>query len=200
MFAADEIAHRATPLSEEDKFRFFSHASFVGTWMPERGAFLLRLIDRGVPLTIFGPRWEKAPEFPLLKDHVRLGSLSSEEYVKAIQCTSIAIGLLSKGNQDLHTTRSIEIPAIGTLLCAERTAEHLAMYSEGEEAVFWDDADECASTCLDLLADQERLRRISKAGNARALRNGHFNENLIASVLRQIGDIVVSSNISRTVC
>ncbi|MCK1616111.1 glycosyltransferase family 1 protein [Bradyrhizobium sp. 159] len=191
MFAADEIAHRSVDLSAAEKAKFTSQVSFIGTWMPERGPFLRHLIDRGVPLTIFGPRWDKAPEFSALKQHVRLGALSPEDYVKAVQCTSIAIGLLSKGNEDLHTTRSIEIPAIGTLFCAERTSEHIEMYTEGEEAIFWNSVEECANKCLGLLEDPPRIARISRAGHARALQNGYFNENLVNSVLRHVTCLAV---------
>ena len=103
--------------------------------MPERGPFLLRLVERGVPLRIYGARWNLAPEYERLRACVASGNLVGDDYVKAIRGAEIAIGLLSKGNEDLHTTRSLEIPAIGTLFCAERTSEHLAMYEDGEEAV-----------------------------------------------------------------
>lgn len=186
MFAADELVHRPTEMSAEDRARFVSDVSFVGTWMPERGPFLSRLVERGVPLTIFGGRWDRSPEYKALKSAVKSEALSPADYVKAIQCTSIAIGLLSKGNQDLHTTRSVEIPAIGTLLCAERTSEHLEMYEADREAVFWADADECADRCLDLLQDSARIAAISAAGHLRAKRNGYFNEQLFRSVWQQL--------------
>src|SRR5208282_6242884 len=109
-----------------------------------------------------------------------------EEYVRAIQCAKICLGLLSKGNRDLHTTRSLEIPAIGSLLLAERTVEHEMLYREDEEAVFWSDADECAEKCFALLADEARIRRIAAAGHARALANGHFNEKVVSMVLNAL--------------
>ncbi|WP_198031822.1 glycosyltransferase [Bradyrhizobium sp. Ec3.3] len=188
MFAADEVVHRARTISEVDENTFKSRVSFIGTWMPERGAFLESLIDMGVPLTIFGPRWERAPEYRRLTSHIRLGELSpDDDYVKAIQCSSIAIGLLSKGNEDLHTTRSLEIPSIGTVLCAQRTSEHLIMYEEDREALFFDDAKECARKCMDLLSDPSRLAQTARAGHLRALRNGYFNENLFLNVVTQLG-------------
>ncbi len=120
--AADEAAHRPIDLNDADRARYESKVAFVGTWMPERGPFLKRLVERGVPLRIYGGRWNKAPEYETLKPHIVLGNLEGEEYVKAIRGSSIAIGLLSKGNEDLYTTRSLEIPATGTLYCAERQA------------------------------------------------------------------------------
>jgi spore maturation protein CgeB len=91
--------------------------------------------------------------------------------------------MLSIGNRDLHTHRSVEIPSLGSVLCAERTTEHLQLYSEGAEAVFWNDADECAKICAALLKDDERRKQIAELGHARCLANGHFTEPLLAKVI-----------------
>ncbi len=183
MFSADERVHRPVDLSPEDQVTFGSEVAFVGTWMPERGPFMKRLVDRGVPLRIFGPRWTKAAEYPSLAPVVVSRSLGDEDYVKAVSGAKIGVGLLSKGNEDLHTTRSLEIPAIGTLLCAPRTTDHERLYEDAAEAVFFDDADGCADLCLGLLADPARRLAIAAAGHRRAMRNGHFNEALCGQIL-----------------
>jgi spore maturation protein CgeB len=190
---ADENVHRAVALTPDDRKKFSSDVVFVGTWMAERGPILLRLVERGVPLRIFGERWNKAPEYERLRAHIVLGNLEGEAYAKAISGAKIALGLLSKGYGDLHTTRSVEIPAIGTLLCAERTSEHLAMYTDGEEAVFWDDPDDCADKCLALLADPERIKTIAAAGLARVHKNGDFNEILLPRIINQAMKLAASS-------
>jgi len=156
---------------------------FLGTWFPERGPFLLKLMDLGVPVSIRGTNWHKAPEWPRLQAAFRGGALLGDEYAKAIQCAKVNIGLLSKGNRDLHTTRSLEIPALGGLLCAERTSEHLDMYVEREEALFWNDAEECAAACRWALGHEEERRRIAAAGRARNVANGIRNENVIGEIL-----------------
>ncbi len=93
------------------------------------------------------------------------------------------MGLLSKANRDLSTTRSFEIPYLGGLLCAQRTAEHTSLFSEDQEAIFWSDPDECAFKCMDLLEDETRRRRIAIAGRARTLQNGMANERVLAQIL-----------------
>ena len=178
--SADEVVHRRRPWSAEDEGRFSSQVAFVGTWMPERGRFVQQLLRAGVPLKIFGANWRKAPEFQDIAPALVLDRfLGDEDYVRAIQYSRIALGLLSVGNRDLHTGRSIEIPVIGALFCAERTEEHQAMYVEGEEAVFWADVDECARCCLALLADPARIDRIARAGHRRSVASGQFNEPLM---------------------
>ena len=182
--SADEQFHRPRSLTTAEINRFGSEVAFIGTWMPERGPFLAALIKKGVPLSIWGDRWSKAKEWPILRPNWRGPTLDSDtNYAASIMASRICIGLLSKGNRDLHTQRSLEIPALGGLLCAERTSEHLALYKDGEEAVFWDDADECAAMCLALLADEPKRQRIAAAGHDRALRNGWFNERVVTSVL-----------------
>ncbi len=142
-----------------------------------------RAVTARVPLTIRGANWQKAREWAILKPFFKGGQLKGDNYALALQCAKVNLGLLSKGNRDLHTTRSLEIPALGALLCAERTDEHLAMYREGEEALFWDSADECAKVCLDVLRDEERRKRIAAAGLARSIANGNHNENAMNAII-----------------
>jgi spore maturation protein CgeB len=187
--AADEIAHAPRDVSQAMRARYASEVAFVGTWMPERGPFIAELAARKVPLSIWGDRWHKAPEWSHLREYWRgPGIYADEEYRASIQASKICLGLVSQVTGDLHTTRSIEIPAIGRLLCARRTPEHLQMYDEGKEAVFWTTAAECADQCHALLANDRVRTDIAYAGHERCLRNGYFNEPMLASILHRVLD------------
>lgn len=181
---ADEIAHRPRTLTQEDYIRWGSDVLFIGTWMPERGAFMAALIEAGIPLTIYGDRWHKAKEWSIIRQAWKGKPLyEADDYAKTIQTAKISLGLLSKGNRDLHTTRSLEIPALGGLLCAERTEEHLQLYKEGEEAVFWSDVKECIEICKQLLHDLERCKQIAQKGRMRLLENNNLNEALLSKII-----------------
>lgn len=183
--SADEIEHAPRALTQQDRDLWSSEVLFLGTWFPERGPFLVELVTRGVPLTIRGANWHKAPEWPTLRSYWKGGPLAGDDYAKAIQCAKVNLGLLSKGNRDLHTTRSLEIPALGGLLCGERTTEHMAMYEDGKEALFWSTAEECAATCRKVLADEPLRRHIAAAGHARSMRNGNSNENVMRTIIER---------------
>lgn len=181
--SADEVTHAPRPLSDEDKKMWDADVLFIGTWMPERGPFLLKLVELGVPLSIRGARWDKAPEWEQLRPFWRGGHIEGDDYAKAIQCAKINLGLLSKGNRDLHTTRSLEIPALGGLLCAERTSEHLSLYDEGKEALYWSSAQECANVCMKAVQHPESLDAIKVAGLIRYKTNRLTNEHTINQII-----------------
>lgn len=182
--SADEKAHYPRALTYEDYIQWASEILFIGTWMPERGPFMAALIQAGLPLTIYGDHWQKAKEWPILRKAWKGNGLyKDEDYAKAIQTAKISLGLLSKGNRDLHTTRSLEIPSLGGLFCAERTSEHLKLYQESEEAVFWFDEIECIKLCKMLLSDEEKRKKIAAKGRVRCIQNNNFNEALMSKII-----------------
>ena len=176
-------------ITPQDRQRRSHEVLFIGTWMPERGQFLQKLVEAGVPLTIYGNDWQKAPEWPTLQSVWQGLAIYGDDYIKALQLAKVSLGLLSKGNRDLHTTRTFEIPYCGGLLCAERTSEHLILYQEDVEAVFWSDVNECIKKCKNLLDDDKLRADIAEKGRIRCLRNGIFNERN----LKQMLDAVYSS-------
>ena len=182
--SADEVAHSRRVLSLADHQTWDSEVTFIGTWMPERGPFMAKLIQLGVPLSVYGDRWEKAAEWKIIRTVWRGPALHNEDdYAKAIQCAKICLGLVSVGNRDLSTTRSFEVAHLGGLLCAQRTEEHRELYKEDEEAVFWDTPEECAQKCLLLLNDHDRRKEIAECGRLRCLQNGTTNERVMDAVI-----------------
>ncbi len=188
--SSDEVAHAPREITADERAKWGSEVVFVGTALDDRAKFMTTLLSLGVPLSIFGNMWDRRKEWPLLEPAWKgPGTTRDDEYSAAILASKIPLGLLSARNRDLHTTRSLEIPAMGALFCAERTSEHLYLYEEDEEAIFWSTAEECAQKCNDLLKDDERRSRIAAAGHQRALANGHTNEKTIAKLMRiALGD------------
>jgi spore maturation protein CgeB len=179
--SADDVFFKSLLLSTNDRIRWSSEICFVGTWIPERGQFIVNLLKRGIPISIWGDRWNKSREWREIRHVWRGLGVYNQNYIKIIQCSMICLGLLSTG--DLHTGRSIEIPAVGGLLCGERTKEHQQMYEEGTEAVFWKDVDECANICLELLKSPKRCKEIALRGHERCKKNNYFHEPTLSRII-----------------
>ena len=194
----DEIMHAPFSKPADIPDGFHSEVAFIGTWMRGEGRdqFVLDLLRRGIPVSIWGQRWQKSPLWEQLKDCHRGGNVSGRDYVAAIQGAKVCLGMLSRGNRDLHTTRSMEIPYAGGVLCAERTSEHLELYREGVEAVFWSSVDECARQCSRLLADVEWRESVRLAGMARIRASHRGHEDVCHSLVETaLGERAVPSAI-----
>lgn len=184
----DEVAHAPLAPYESVADRLKSEVCFVGTMIPGEGRdeFLLELSGRGVPVSIWGNRWQRSRHWRRLQDLWRGPAVFGRDYVHVVAGAKVALGLLSKGNRDEHTTRSMEIPFAGGLLCAQRTAEHLELFADEHQAVFWSDAKECAAACQELLANGARRESIRRAGMARVREMGVGSESLGSAVLRRL--------------
>lgn len=176
----DEIAHRPLDPTRPVDPIYDNDIAFIGRRIKgeDRDLFLRDLIKLGIKPAIWGDNWQSSPVWSTLQPYWRGASLSGQNYVDAMRGAKMCLGMLSKGNRDEHTTRSMEIPAAGGLLFAERTTEHEQLYREGEEAVFWSTTEECATRCKALLADSAFRESVRQGGQRRVLINKVGNEDL----------------------
>jgi spore maturation protein CgeB len=183
--AFDPQTHRPMALSDADRQRYDADLSFIGGYEEDRARQMLWLGQQGLSIKIWGYQWERLPaSAPGLT--VRNELLRSAEYAKAICGTRINLGFLRKVNRDLQTTRSMEIPACGAFMLAERTDEHLRLFEEGKEAEFFSTREELLQKCRYYLEHPEERARIAQAGLERCKRDGYSN----AERLRQVIDHV----------
>lgn len=180
----DEIVHHPLALSEEDKRKFGCDVGFVGTFENDRARSMLFLAVRGVRVVVWGNGWHAwrgRHENLVIKDRPVYG----EDYVKTINATKINLGFLRKMNRDEVTSRSMEIPACGAFMIAERTARHREFFEEGKEAVFFGSDEELLALVRHYLADESARRRIAAAGRARCLASGYDMATQLRSVIER---------------
>lgn len=193
----DEVQHQVDQPDRPVPERMRSDVVFIGGCHKNEGRdrMMFDLIEAGINAAIWGDGWQRSPLWPQLAPHWRGPSLAGQDYVDALRGAKLCLGMVSKANRDLHTTRTMEIPAAGGLLCAQRTPDHLALYREGQEAVFWSSVQECIARCRELVADAERRERIRQAGQARLRANQVGNEDLIRAVLARLGKALPSRQV-----
>jgi len=143
---------------------------FVGTAMDHRVKFLENLVmKRGLPIDLHGGRWHRS-RIP----RERLSpAIYGADYAAAIRDHKISLGFVSSSNHDEYTMRSLEIPAAGGFLLAERTPFHQKLFREGVEAEFFSSVDECAEKIHYYLGHDEERKRIAENGSRRCREGGY---------------------------
>lgn len=186
--------HRPLP---SDDLQWACAVGFLGGWEPRR-EYLLRAVAEGVDgLKIWGGYWDFLMDgrwslrralvlrqlagndaFRLRKDPVlasvwRGREVYGDDYARALTGSQIGLGLLRRVCPDQHTTRTFEIPACGSMLLADRTDEHQALFEEGREAEFFSSTEELISKARFYLENTAAREALSRAGRARCERSGY---------------------------
>ncbi len=166
-----------------------SDVCFIGHCQSHYAQLLEKVAAMPLKLKIWGPGWTRfAKRHGWAKDCVQSDGLWGDDYPRALRSTKIALGLLSKRIPETTTTRTFEIPATGTFMLAERTDDHLALFKDGLEAVFFDDASEMIDNIQIYLADDAARQAIAAAGRARCLSSGYSAENQLRQVFDRLPD------------
>ena len=180
----EKNVHKKHILTKHEKSIFKNDVIFIGTWSPQKGIFMKKLIQLGLNIKIYGGLWDKDPNFTFLKSRVILGHVFNPNYSKLIQNAKIAICLFAEGNLDTITARSIEIPAIGTLMLSFKTKAMKNVFIENKEAVFFKTARECYAKSQFYLKNIGIAKKIAKKGNIKITKNLKLsNDQLIKKLI-----------------
>ena len=172
--------HRPVPVDAAVLGEYGADVGFVGSFEPERARDILAAAKAGLNVRVVG-RWPASFLDPTLL-HTPRGAYGAD-YARAICSFKIALGFLRKNNRDQHTSRSIEIPACGVFMLAERSAEHQSLLAEGREAEFLSSAEELIDKARFYLAHDRERERIAAAGRERCLVSGYSNQQRMAQIL-----------------
>ena len=162
-------------LTAKEKVLYSSEVSFVGTPEKDRAESIAFLIENGIDVKIWGHlrHWKKLKCFNKLKSHFTDSFLVWEDYAKALNGTKIGLCFLKRISRDEHTFRSIEIPASESFMIAERTRDHMELFEEDKEAVFFSDNKELLEKVRYYLANSEKREAIATAGRQRFLTSNY---------------------------
>jgi hypothetical protein len=155
-----------------------SDVAFVGHYEPDERLSLLEAVARlDVKFKLFGSTWYLAekklePQSPL-RPFFPVKPLFRADYRKAISGTKIALSFLSKLNGDTYTRRTFEIPAVGTFMLSEHSADLEGLFEEGKEAEFFRSKRELLDKVLYYARHADEREEIARRGYERLLRDGH---------------------------
>jgi spore maturation protein CgeB len=180
--AYDPSTHRPMVPSAQQRAELGGIVGFIGTWEAQRSASICQLAAAGVPVRVWGNGWHKChfrSDFLRLENRPLLG----DDYALALCSFDLNLCFLRKSNRDLQTTRSMEIPACGGFMLAERTDEHLALFEEGKEAEYFASDTELIGKAKYYIAHLAERRAIAEAGRLRCLHSGYSNQDRMLQML-----------------
>ena len=162
--------------------------SFVGHYENYRGEIIKKLIENGIEVHVAGFKWKhffkKYQHYSNLYYHGE--GVFGEDYAKFISSSYLSLGLVSKWIPELHTTRTMEIPACGTLLVTELNSETIHLY-EKNEAVFFEDIVELTQKIISLLKDKCVIEEHIIKANKRLATSQYDYESIVYDILYKIG-------------
>ena len=147
------------------------------------------MVEQGIPVKVWGDRWDEFQRKTRGEFTVAGPSRYGDDYVKTICSFDINLCFLRKLNRDYQTQRSVEIPACGAFMLAERTAEHLALFEEGKEAEFFSSNEELLRKARYYLEHPVERRAIAQAGRERCLSNGYSYHERLKTMLDRVESI-----------
>jgi spore maturation protein CgeB len=173
--------------------------TFVGQRYGNRPAYLRRLVEAGVDVRAFGPRWdEQARRATSPAEHELArragGPLSDDELVVMYSRSRVSLGfsavarLPKDGSPPIKQVRlrDFEAPMSGAFYLVERFDELADFFEPGREVVFFEDEDDLADKAQFYLRHEAERRRIRDAGLRRA-RAEHTWHKRFESAFRTMG-------------
>ena len=180
----DPATHRPVKLNEAERKTLGGPIGFIGTYESARFQAMQFLSENGLSVKIYGSGWQKVE--PVKGFSIMNRDVVGVEYGKAICSFDINLCFLRKMNFDLQTQRSVEIPACGAFMLAERTPEHLGLFREGKEAEFFGNPEELLDKCRYYLKHSSLRRKIALAGRRRCLKSGYSYSKRLNEALEKI--------------
>ena len=163
-------------------------AVLIGLNEPDRENCVETLLEAGVPVAVGGKRWESfidrhrnTPGFRFLGPAV-----FGEDYANALSEARIGLGLLTKRFSELHTTRTFEIPACGTVLATPQNIETEAFF-DAKDVIFFKDHQQLAKQVLALMSSDDLAMKFCKNGQQAVRNHGYSNHDVLAHILEHVG-------------
>lgn len=176
----DPKLHR--PVNSRQKYS--CDVSFIGTFEKDRAEKCLYLAENGIHVRVWGNGWDS---YKGKNENLQIESkpLYNEDFVTALRSSKINLCFLRKINRDLQTSRSVEIPACGAFMLAERTDEHLTLFQEDKEAAFFDqdNPEELLEKVKYYLAHDHKRKNVAEKGRDRCLNSGYSHDEELKRML-----------------
>ncbi len=157
---------------------------FLGNPDAIRVATIQSVVNRGIPVDLFGHEWEKTT----LNGHplVQIGSpIYGAGFWKILRKYRVQLNIFRRHNDGSHNMRTFEIPAVGGVQLAPFSSEQEVFFKTGEEIFYYNNPEELEQRLRSLLAiSPEATEVIRAAARTRSLESGYSYKDRAGDVLK----------------
>lgn len=179
----DPTIHRPVSLSPTEQQNLGADITFVGTFEAPRAASMLALAEAGFHVRVWGNGWGRLMgHHPGLRIENR--PVYDTDYAKVVAASKISLGFLRKGNRDLQTCRTVEIPACGGFMLHEYSDEAAALAEPDREAGYFSDDRDLLVQCRRWLDDDDARQQVAINAAHAMLERGHSHDARLRDILR----------------
>ncbi|MEM7749648.1 MAG: glycosyltransferase [Pseudomonadota bacterium] len=185
----DADVHRPLNPAERDQSFETVDAVFIGAFEKRRCRQINALSAAGIRVAVYAASsgmvttaWRRM----LHHDVILKSGVYGRDYRVGLHHGKLALCFLREMNRDVITTRSIEIPATGRPMVAEKTAAHDEHFVDGNEYVGFAGCGELIEAVQQLLNDTNRRLQIAEAGRLRCLSSGYSTDHRARELLWRI--------------
>jgi hypothetical protein len=143
------------------------------------------LVARAPELSVrlYGRGWSRSR--PLKRVHATM--VMGVEYSGAMCASTVCPCLVRRSNRDGHVMRSFELPAMGALMLAEWTDEHLELFDQDVHCAYWSCPEELADKARYLVGHPGIARKIAGKGHERVVSGGNTYADRAMGILHHLG-------------
>ena len=147
---------------------------FVGHYeLDERIDYLRRVAESNLNFGLFGPDWDRAPQYAWLQEMQPVLPLVGNQYRETLISAKIALCFLSKLNRDTYTRRCFEIPAMGVFMLCQYSEDLANLFEDGVDVVFFRDLQDMIEKMNYYLSNDKLREQIAFNGMCRVNRDNH---------------------------
>lgn len=158
---------------------------FVGNPDKQRALFINKLVADKIPVNVYGNDWNKwvkpSSDLKIFKP------VYHDELWKTIRKYRIQLNLFRPHNVGSHNMRSFEVPAVGGIMLAPKTDEHMFFFDENTEAFYFKDLNDCTKKIKDILSmEKDEVNKIRLNARNRCLISNYSYKHRAAQLMKEI--------------
>jgi len=164
-FELDELEYQKIENTPE-----INRVCFLGNPDKERAKFINSLINQHIDIDLYGSNWSQyiPSNSSSVKIHPPVYGL---DFWKTLRRYAVQLNLMRIHNLNSHNMRSFDIPGVGGIMLAPRTADHQLYFEDGKEVFLFKDIGECVKSIQELLSMHKDKRT--------AIRNAARNKSVL---------------------